>query len=75
MPIFSLERILAIDIENEALDLEDTASLGGLIMTKLGDIPVQEQRIAFKQFDVLVKKMDGPRIVFVQIFPKPPDKL
>ncbi len=75
LPIFSLERILAIDIENEALDLEDTASLGGLIMTKLGDIPVQEQKIAFKQFDVLVKKMDGPRIVFVQIFPKPPDKL
>jgi CBS domain containing-hemolysin-like protein len=69
LPIFSLERILGIDIENEALDLEDTASLGGLIMAKLGDIPVQDQKIAFNQFEVLVKKMDGPRVVFVQIFP------
>jgi CBS domain containing-hemolysin-like protein len=70
LPIFSLERILGIDIENEELDMEDAASIGGLIMAKIRDIPVEGQRIKFYQFDVVVKKMNGPRIVFVQIYPK-----
>ncbi|MGZ8135801.1 MAG: hemolysin family protein [Methylococcaceae bacterium] len=70
LPIFSLERILGIDIENEELDLEDAASIGGLIMSKLGDIPVQDQKIEFNQFDLLIKKMHGPRIVLVRIYPK-----
>ncbi|MEQ1531184.1 MAG: transporter associated domain-containing protein, partial [Methylococcales bacterium] len=70
LSIFSLERILGIDIENEELELEDTASIGGLILTKLGDIPTENQKIEFNQFDVLVKKMQGPRIVWLQILPK-----
>jgi CBS domain containing-hemolysin-like protein len=70
LPIFSLERILGIDIENEELELEDEVSIGGLIMSKLRDIPVENQRIEFNQFDVVVKKMSGPRTVFVQIYPK-----
>ena len=70
LPIFSLERILGIDIENEELELEDEVSIGGLIMAKLRDIPVESQKIEFNQFDVVVKKMSGPRTVFVQIYPK-----
>ncbi len=70
LPIFSLERILGIDIENEELDLEDEVSIGGLIMSKLRDIPVEGQKIEFYQFDVVVKKMHGARTVLVQIFPK-----
>jgi len=69
LPIFSLERILGIDVENEALELEDEVSIGGLIMAKLRDIPVEGQKIEFNQFDVVVRKMNGPRIVFVQIYP------
>ncbi len=69
LPIFSLERILGIDIENEELELEDEVSIGGLIMAKLRDIPVTDQKIEFNQFDVVVKKMDGPRIVFVKVYP------
>jgi CBS domain containing-hemolysin-like protein len=69
LPIFSLERILGIDIENEELELEDEVSIGGLIMSKLQDIPVEGQKIEFNQFDILVKKMNGPRIIFVQIYP------
>ena len=69
LPIFSLERILGIDIENEELELEDEVSIGGLIMSKLQDIPVEGQKIKFHQFDILVKKMQGPRIIFVQIYP------
>jgi CBS domain containing-hemolysin-like protein len=71
LPIFSLERILGIDIENEELGLEDVESVGGLIMVKLGDIPKQGQRIGFVDFDIVVKKMNGPRIVLVKVMPKP----
>lgn len=70
LPIFSLERILGVDIENEELDLEDEVSIGGLIMSKLQDIPVEGQQIEFNQFDVAVKKMNGPSIGLVHIYPK-----
>jgi CBS domain containing-hemolysin-like protein len=73
LPIFSLERILGIDIENEELELEDEVSIGGLILSKLRDIPVEGQKIAFNQFDILVKKMQGSRIIFVQIYPNEND--
>ncbi|MDD2660135.1 MAG: hemolysin family protein [Methylococcales bacterium] len=69
LPIFSLERILGIDIENEDLELEDEVSIGGLIMSKLQDIPVEGQKIEFNQFDIVIKKMHGPRTLFVQIYP------
>ena len=69
LPIFSLERILGIDIENEELELEDEVSIGGLIMSKIQDIPVEGQKIEFNQFDIVVKKMNGPRTIFVQIYP------
>ena len=69
LPIFSVERILGIDIENEELALEDEVSIGGLIMSKLQDIPIEGQRIEFNQFDIVVKKMNGPRTLFVQIYP------
>ena len=70
LPIFSLERILGIDIENEQLGLDDVESVGGLIMVKLGDIPKQGQRITFAEFDIVAKKMNGPRIVLVKVIPK-----
>lgn len=71
LPIFSLERILGLDIENEELDLEDVDSVGGLIMAKLQDIPEEGQKIEFRGFDIVVKKMNGPRIVLVRVYPKP----
>lgn len=69
LPIVSLERVLGIDIDNEAMGLDDVESVGGLLMAKLGDIPKQGQRIEFPQFDVVVKKMNGPRILLVKVIP------
>ena len=69
LPIFSLERILGIDIENEELELEDEVSIGGLLMSKIQDIPVEGQKVEFNQFDIFVKKMNGPRTLLVQVFP------
>ncbi|WP_020655463.1 hemolysin family protein [Massilia niastensis] len=70
LPIFSLERLLGIDIDNEEMGLDDVESVGGLLMAKLGDIPKQGQRIEFPQFDVVVKKMNGPRILLVKVIPR-----
>ena len=67
LPIFSLERILGIDV---AIDGdEDVDSVGGLIMAKLGDLPHEGQKIGFDGFDIVVKKMNGPRIVLVKVYP------
>ncbi|MGL4603051.1 MAG: hemolysin family protein [Iodobacter sp.] len=63
--IFTLERALGIDIEETEAD-----SVGGLIMQQLGDLPEEGQRICFQDFDAVVKKMNGPRIVLVRIYPK-----
>ena len=69
LPIFSLERILGIDIDNETLGLDEVESVGGLLMVKLGDIPKQGQKVEFPRFDIVVKKMNGPRIVLVKVIP------
>lgn len=68
LPIFSLERILGVDIE----EIEDVDSVGGLIMAKLGNLPLEGQRVGFDGFDILVKKMNGPRIVLVRVYPAGP---
>lgn len=65
LPIFTLERTLGIDIEESGVD-----SIGGLIMQRLGDLPEEGQRIQFPQFDAVVKKMSGPRIVLVRVMPR-----
>ncbi|MFC5513958.1 hemolysin family protein [Massilia jejuensis] len=70
LPIYSLERLLGIDIDNEEMGLDDVESVGGLLMAKLGDIPKQGQRIEFPKFDVVVKKTNGPRILLVKVIPR-----
>ena len=65
LPIFSLERTLGIDIESKGVD-----SVGGLIMWKLGDVPEEGDKIAFTDFNIVIKKMAGPRIVLVRVYPK-----
>ncbi|WP_295751825.1 hemolysin family protein [Undibacterium sp.] len=65
LPLFTLGIALGID-----LDSEEVESIGGLIMLKLGDLPVEGQKIGFPQFDAVVKKMNGPRILLVRIHPK-----
>ncbi|HEY5799811.1 MAG TPA: hemolysin family protein [Burkholderiaceae bacterium] len=70
LSIFSLERALGIDIENEELEIADVESVSGLIMVQLGDVPTEGQKIEFEHFDIVVKKMSGPRILLVRVYPK-----
>lgn len=70
LPIVSLQQALGIDIENEVAGQEEVESVGGLLMLKLGDIPRQGQRVAFHGFDIVARKMNGPRILLVKVIPK-----
>ena len=45
-------------------------SVGGLVIQALNDLPSEGQRVEFERFDVVVKKMKGPRIVLVRVYPK-----
>jgi len=66
LPIVTLEHMLGIDIEyDDSID-----SVGGLVMEKLGDLPKEGQKIEFAAFDVVIKRMSGPKIVLVKVYPK-----
>ena len=65
LPLNTLERTLGIDIESE-----DADTIAGLVLWALGDIPKEGQRVEFTAFDVVVKKMIGPRILLVRVYPK-----
>ncbi|MEM5384237.1 hemolysin family protein [Paraburkholderia phymatum] len=65
LPVVSLERALGIDIDEGRAE-----SVGGLVINALGDLPEEGQRIEFDRFDVVVKRMKGPRIVLVRVYPK-----
>jgi CBS domain containing-hemolysin-like protein len=65
LPLNTLERTLGIDIESD-----DADTIAGLVLWALGDIPKDGQRVAFTAFDVVVKKMLGPRILLVRVYPK-----
>ena len=65
LPLNTLERTLGIDVESENAD-----TIAGLVLWALGDLPKEGQRIEFLAFDVVVKKMIGPRIMLVRIYPK-----
>ncbi|MES2499934.1 MAG: hemolysin family protein [Pseudomonadota bacterium] len=64
LPINTLERTLGIDIESE-----DADTVAGLILWKLTELPLEGQRIKFDQFEVVVKKMSGPKILLVRVYP------
>jgi CBS domain containing-hemolysin-like protein len=65
LSLHTLERTLGIDIESEEAD-----TVAGLILEQLKELPKKGQRINFEQFDIVVKKMAGPKIVLVRVFPK-----
>ncbi|SAK76420.1 CBS domain-containing protein [Caballeronia pedi] len=65
LPVVSLERALGIDIDEGRAE-----SVGGLVINALGDLPTEGQRVEFDRFDIVVKKMKGPRIVLVRVYPR-----
>ena len=66
LPIYTLERLLGVQIDTDEAD-----TVGGLIYWKLGEVPKEGQRVAFDGFDMVVKRMTGPRILLVRVYPHP----
>ncbi len=67
LSVYSLEQLLDRDID-EAGDVD---SIGGLLMKRLERLPEEGERLHFRDFDVLVRKREGPRISSLQVFPHP----
>lgn len=67
--VYTLERALDIDIEDEQIE-EDVDTINGLLLSHLEAIPKVKQKVAFNQFDLTVEKMKGPRVLQVRIYPK-----
>ncbi|MHB1581346.1 MAG: hemolysin family protein [Acidithiobacillus sp.] len=66
LSLYSLERSLHIDIDEETAD-----TIGGLVMRQLERVPEEGERVAFTDFDVVVLRKNGPRIALVQVIPHP----
>lgn len=66
-PIYRIER--ALDRVIEAPD--DVNSIGGLIIHTLERLPTEGEILAFDGFDLVVRAMQGPRIVSVLVRPHP----
>ena len=64
LSLFSLGRMLGRDIDHP-----EAETVGGLIQWKLGNLPIEGERIEFEGFTIVVKKMNGPRIVLVKVMP------
>jgi len=71
-PISSLERVL--DRKIEMNEEEKSEILTGLILNKLCRLPTEGESIDFKVFKAVIKKMNGPRITKIKIYPKPKPK-
>lgn len=66
--IFSLEKALEQDIKLN--DEEEFDTITGLILSRIGTLPQEGERISFREFDALIEKRQGMRIQTIKIYPK-----
>lgn len=69
-PLYTLERLLDIDILTE----DETSTVYGLILDKLGRLPAVDEQIEFEEFTAVIASMKGAKILEVKIYPKHPEK-
>ncbi|QDP71614.1 HlyC/CorC family transporter [Legionella israelensis] len=67
--VYSLERALDEDIELGEEE-EDIDTVYGLITHRLGALPKQGERVEFKEFSVVINKVQGSRIRSMVVYPK-----
>lgn len=65
-PLYTIERLLDIDILTE----DETSTIYGLIVDKLGRLPTVGERIEFEDFIAEIAAMKGAKILEVKIYPK-----
>lgn len=64
-PLYVIEKAL-----NIALPESSAHTIAGLLLLKLERLPKVNERVSFNEFDVMVIKVKGPRILLVKLFPK-----
>ena len=52
-PIHEFEEILSIEVENE-----EVSTVGGLIISELGHIPLKQERFRFNGLDITISEVD-----------------
>lgn len=68
-PLYALERALNQDLSLSEEEEEEVATVAGLILFKLGDLPKIGERIVFDEFVANIEEMQGIRITKVRIYP------
>jgi len=68
--IFSLERALDRDIEMNEKEEIEVETLSDLILNRLDRVPQEEEELDLNEFKAVIKKMEGPRIIQVKIYPQ-----
>ncbi len=63
-PVYTLEKLLGIDIS------ETANTMSGLVFDKLQGFPTEGQKIDFDHFWLVIKKIRGPRILQIRVYPK-----
>jgi CBS domain containing-hemolysin-like protein len=63
-PIYALERAFGIEISTPA------NTLSGLILSHLERMPLPKEKIEFPQFDIIVRRIKGPKILLLEIYRK-----
>lgn len=73
--IYVLERALNIDIELDEEAEKTSDTIFGLILTKLGHLPQEGEKIEFDKFTIIVNKMRGHKIIEVAVYPMKSDEV
>lgn len=63
-PLYTLERLLKIDLQDES------NTISGLLLSTLQRMPLANERLSFEDFDIQVLKVNGPKIELVKVIPK-----
>lgn len=64
-PIFTLESLLEIE-----LPTIEANTVSGLILETLKTMPKEKEKIEFNDFTIVIKRIRGPRILQVRVYPK-----
>ena len=61
-PIHEFEEILSIEVENE-----EVSTVGGLIISELGHIPLKQERFRFNGLDITITEVDEKRVIAARV--------
>lgn len=65
-PLYILEKALQIDLPQSL----EANTISGILLTYLERMPLPNEKVSFKWFDIIVVKMTGQRILMVKVYPK-----